>query len=163
MTSSRAKALAIALVAGAALSLSTGPGKAQARVQLGTLNCDVSEGVGLIITSRKTMFCELTGTDGRPIENYVGTLNRFGLDIGATSGGQMAWVVFAPTAGRAAYALAGNYIGGTAEVTAGIGLGANALVGGLNRSVALQPLSIQSSQGLNLAAGVAELNLQPAR
>jgi hypothetical protein len=43
------------------------------------------------------------------------------------------------------------------------GLGANVLVGGSNRTVALQPLSIQGQVGLNLALGVASLSIRPAR
>jgi hypothetical protein len=40
------------------------------------------------------------------------------------------------------------------------GVGANALVGGNDRTVALQPISIQGQAGLNLAAGVAGLELR---
>jgi Protein of unknown function (DUF992) len=35
------------------------------------------------------------------------------------------------------------------------------LVGGSNRTVALQPVSVESSIGLNFAVGVAELRLRP--
>ena len=55
--------------------------------------------------------------------------------------------------------LAGNYVGGTASATVGVGVGANALVGGFNNSIALQPLSIEANRGLNVAAGVAEMTL----
>ena len=94
-------------------------------------------------------------------QSYVGTISKFGLDVGATSSGQMVWAVFAggsPTPG----ALAGNYVGATAEATVAVGLGANALVGGSNRTIALQPLSVTGQTGLNLAAGVASLDLRPA-
>jgi len=37
------------------------------------------------------------------------------------------------------------------------------LVGGSDRTIALQPLSVQGQAGLNVAAGVAELTLRPAR
>ena len=59
--------------------------------------------------------------------------------------------------------LAGSYAGASAEATIGAGLGANVLVGGNDRSVALQPLSIQGQVGLNVAAGVAEIALQFVR
>ena len=59
--------------------------------------------------------------------------------------------------------LAGVYSGATAEATIAVGLGANALVGGSNRTVALQPLSVTGQTGLNLAVGVASLELRPAR
>jgi len=92
----------------------------------------------------------------------VGVISKFGLDIGATSGGQMIWVVYSPT-NRIYGALAGVYTGATAEATVAVGLGANALVGGSNRTIALQPLSVTGQTGLNLAAGVASLELRPAR
>ena len=38
-------------------------------------------------------------------------------------------------------------------------LGANVLVGGSNRTVTLQPLSVQGQIGLNFAVGVAALHL----
>jgi hypothetical protein len=97
-----------------------------------------------------------------PREVYVGGISKFGLDIGATAGGEMVWAVYAPTTRRFG-ALAGNYSGATAEATVGAGLGTNVLVGGSNRTVALQPVSVQGQAGLNVAAGVAELTLRPAR
>ena len=87
-------------------------------------------------------------------------IRKFGLDLGATTGGQMVWSVYAATTGRVA-ALAGSYAGATAEATIGAGLGANVLVGGSDRTIALQPVSIQGQTGLNVAAGVADLELQP--
>jgi Protein of unknown function (DUF992) len=80
--------------------------------------------------------------------------SKFGLDIGATTGGVLVWDVFAPEEGPKRGALAGNYEGVGASATAGVGLGANAVVGGSHRSVALQPLSTQTQCGLDLAAGV---------
>ena len=59
--------------------------------------------------------------------------------------------------------LAGRYTGATAEVSVAAGLGANVLVGGSNRTVALQPLSLQGQVGLDVAAGVGQLDLHPAQ
>jgi len=92
----------------------------------------------------------------------VGSITKFGLDLGATAGGEMVWAVFAPT-NRKFGALAGDYGGATAEATVGVGLGANVLVGGSDRTVALQPVSVQGQAGLNVAAGVTDLRLRPAR
>ncbi len=60
-------------------------------VKAGTLNCDVSGGVGLIIGSQKQMTCMFTPANGGRREVYLGTIHKFGLDIGATTGGRMAW------------------------------------------------------------------------
>jgi Protein of unknown function (DUF992) len=136
-----------------------GGAAAQDRVKAGTLVCDISGGIGMIIGSQKGVQCLFNPDMPGPREIYVGTISKFGLDIGATSGGQMVWAVYAPST-RTFGVLAGTYTGATAEVTFAVGLGANALIGGSNRTVALQPLSVTGQTGLNLAAGVASLELR---
>jgi len=151
---------AVATVAAVALPA---PTLAQGeRVKAGTLTCDISGGIGLIITSHKDVTCMFTPSLPGPREVYVGGINKFGLDLGATAGGEMVWAVYAPTSRRFG-ALAGDYGGAGAEATVGGGLGANVLVGGSNRTIALQPLSLQGQAGLNVAAGVTELSLRAAR
>ena len=63
-----------------------------------------------------------------------------------------------PTCGRGA--LEGDYAGATASATVGVGLGANVLIGGLDKSIALQPLSVSGNTGLNIAAGVGVITLK---
>ncbi len=132
------------------------------RTKVGTLTCDISAGIGLIITSKKELTCMFTPSQPGPREVYTGSISKFGLDLGATAGGEMVWAVYAPT-NRRFGALAGHYGGATAEATVGAGVGANVLVGGSNRTVTLQPVSVQGQAGLNVAAGVAGLDLRPAR
>ena len=144
--------------AGLAAALGAGPVLAQQSTEVGSLDCNVEGGVGMIITSSKEMVCTFTNSRGQP-EVYFGTIRRFGLDIGATRAGKLVWGVFAP-ANVPRGALAGTYGGAGAEATAGVGLGANALFGGSNRSIALQPLAMQGQTGLNVAAGVTSLELR---
>lgn len=152
-----------AIIGAAALAVVVAvPASAQERAKVGTLTCDISAGIGMIIGSQKQVQCLFTPSEPGPREVYVGNITKFGLDIGATTGGEMVWTVYAPTTGRIA-ALAGNYAGATAEATVGAGLGANVLIGGSDRTIALQPVSVQGQTGLNVAAGVAELQLRPVR
>jgi len=157
----RLKAIAI-LAAGAAIAFPISASAQANRTKVGTLTCDISGGIGLIIASKKDVTCMFTPGERGPREVYVGAISKFGLDIGATTGGEMVWAVYAPT-NRKFGALAGHYGGATAEATVGAGLGANVLVGGSNSTVALQPVSVQGQAGLNVAAGVAGLDLRPAR
>jgi len=152
-----------AIVAAAAILGLSASAMAQApeRAKAGTLTCDISAGIGLIITSKKSVTCMFTPSQPGPREVYTGSITKFGLDLGATAGGEMVWAVYAPTSRRFG-ALAGHYEGASAEATVGAGLGANVLVGGSNRTVALQPVSVQGQSGLNLAVGVAGLDLHPA-
>ncbi len=138
------------------------PAQAADRTKVGTLNCDISGGLGLIVTSKKDVTCMFTPAAAGPREVYVGSISKFGLDLGATNGGEMVWAVFAPS-NRRFGALAGEYGGASAEATVGAGLGANVLVGGTDRTVALQPVSVQGQTGLNVAVGVTGLRLRPAR
>lgn len=145
----------VLLAAATPVSAQTGPNY----VQAGVLDCDVSAGIGLIVTSKKEITCLFKPVNNAPQEVYIGSITKFGLDLGATGPGQMLWSVYAPT-NRPFGALAGNYVGATAEATFAVGLGANVLVGGSNSTIALQPLSVQGQVGLNIAAGVAEIRLR---
>jgi hypothetical protein len=149
------------ILALAGLSFSGETAQAQ-RVRAGVLNCDISAGLGLIIGSQRTVNCLFTPDIPGPQEGYFGTITKFGLDLGATAGGSMVWAVYADTS-RGYGFLAGDYAGASGEATIAVGLGANVLVGGSSRTVALQPVSITGQVGLNLALGVANLSIRPSR
>jgi len=152
--------VALGLLTAIATSLCSGAASAQTRVEVGVLNCAVSGGAGFVIGSSKRLECTFKGP-GRK-EPYYGRVNKIGLDLGATTQGVMAWAVLAPTRNDVGPgALAGNYAGLSGEASVGVGLSANALVGGSRRTIALQPLSVGAQEGLNLAVGVAALTLEP--
>ena len=151
---------AIGVVAVLALAFVAEPAAAQ-RLRAGLLTCDVSGGIGLLIGSQKQVSCVYNPDLPGPPEYYVGAFTRFGLDIGATAGGVMVWAVWTEST-RGPGFLTGDYVGATGEVTVAAGLGANVLVGGSNRTVALQPVSVSGQVGLNLAVGLGDLSLRPA-
>lgn len=150
--------LTAAFAAAATIALLSGPAAAQEHVEAGLLNCDVAGGTGFIIGSTKNLTCRFERAAGG-VETYTGTIRKFGLDIGVTGETVIAWAVLGPRSGVGPGALAGGYGGVSAEATVGVGLGANAMIGGFNRSIVLQPLSIQAQQGLNLAAGISSIDL----
>jgi Protein of unknown function (DUF992) len=132
--------------------------EASSGVKIGSLNCTVAGGVGLILGSSKGMNCIFHPLSGEA-EDYTGSVSKLGIDIGITGPTYIAWAVFAP--GRLnPGALEGSYSGATAEASIGLGLGANVLVGGSRKSVALQPISVQGQTGLNIAAGIARMDLE---
>jgi hypothetical protein len=126
-------------------------------VKVGVLTCKIEAGAGWIIGSSKDVECTFKGTHGRR-EYYSGTIGKLGVDLGVTTDTRVAWIVFAPGKLKAG-SLKGSYTGASAEATVGVGLGANALIGGFKKSINLQPVSVQAQTGLNVAAGVASLNL----
>lgn len=144
----------------AALAFSA-PAASANSTKVGNLNCQVAGGVGMIIASNRALNCTFTSDRGYT-ERYVGSITKVGVDLGATTRGVLGWAVFAPTSAPPAGALAGGYAGATGSVTVGVGLGANVLVGGNANTIALQPLSLNAQQGLNVAAGVAGMTLNYA-
>ena len=135
------------------------PAHAQAGVAAGVLTCNVASGWGFVFGSSRNLRCTYSGTG----EHYLGRISKFGIDIGFTSGGVIVWAVIAPTKVLEPGTLAGHYGGATAGATAVVGVGAHALIGGSNNTIALQPLSVEGNEGLNIAAGIAEVVLRPAR
>jgi len=134
------------------------PAAAQ-QVRAGLLTCDVSAGIGLIVTSQKQVACAFAPErDDIAREDYDGTITKFGLDLGVVGGGVMVWVVFTRTVAGPGF-LAGDYFGASGEASLGAGIGANVLIGVSNRTVTLQPVSVSGQLGLNVAIGVAELHL----
>ena len=150
------------LLVAAALSglLATTAQAANSGVKVGVLECVVAPGVGLIIVSSKEVSCNFK-SNGRT-EHYHGSTGKLGVDIGFTNKSYLSWVVFAPGEVHRG-ALAGSYVGASAQATVIAGLGANVLIGGWSDSINLQPLSIQGQTGLNVAAGLASLDLKAGR
>ena len=142
-----------------AISITAAPALAKDAAKVGVLDCDVSAGAGFIIGSSKEVSCTFKGDGTGRTERYEGSIGKLGIDIGVTGEASMAWIVFAVgKTGKGA--LEGSYVGAGAEATVGAGLGANVLVGGFERSINLQPLSVKGQTGLNVAAGLSSLTLE---
>jgi Protein of unknown function (DUF992) len=134
------------------------PAAAQSRVEAGVLECHGGGSVSFVVGSVNRFGCVFRPAEGAP-QNFVATISRYGVDVGITQQSILTWVVFAPSQDVGYGSLAGRYVGASAGAVVGIGLSANALVGGSNRTFALQPLSVAGQTGLNVAAGVADLEL----
>jgi hypothetical protein len=146
----------LSIVAATALTFA---GSAQADgVKAGVLTCHESSGWGFIFGSSKDLRCVYSAGQGVH-EHYSGTVSKFGVDLGYTSSGVIIWDVFAPHSGVSSGALSGEYAGAQASAAVGAGVGANVLVGGLDRSITLQPVSIEGETGLNVAAGIGAIKL----
>lgn len=151
-----AAALAVAAVALPAAA------SAESHAEVGVLECVSAGGTGFIVGSVRDVTCTFRPAPGVPggPEIYVGTIRRFGLDLGVTKRTVMVWAVLAPTRAVGRGDLVGDYGGVSGQATFGAGVGANVLVGGSNRTISLQPLSVEGSVGLNIAVGVAGLELR---
>jgi hypothetical protein len=154
--------LAIALTV-IAMTWSATPAQTQTTIQLGVLECDISAGFGLIFTEKQSLSCVYTPSKGGATDRYSGSVEEFGLELGVTSGGVLTWVVLSAEKGVPRGALAGTYVGLSANASVGVGLGANDLSGGFKRAYILQPYSIQTQTGMNVAAGISKVTLREAQ
>jgi hypothetical protein len=132
------------------------------RVQVGVLECRGGASIGFIVGSVTNLGCVLR-VDGMPEDRYIATIRKVGVDLGITQESALAWGVYATVARLGPGDLSGNYAGAQGSASIGVGVGGNVLVGGSDNSIALQPLSVQGQVGLNVAAGLASLELRPGR
>jgi hypothetical protein len=132
---------------------------AQSRVQSGVLECLSNPTFGIVVGSVRTMNCVFKPGDRGPEQYYSGTRARIGIDLGVQAGAAVLWAVLAPTRQLNPGELEGTYAGVSADAAAGLGVGANALIGGSNDTIALQPLSVEGQVGVNVALGVSALTL----
>ena len=154
--------LTLGTIALAGLVYSAPASAAEGGVKSGFLNCNVASGFGFIFGSSREVKCTYSAAPGKA-ESYKGKITKFGVDIGYLNAAVMVWAVFAPAADLKPGSLAGDYAGVTGSATVGVGVGANVLVGGSNNSFTLQPVSIEGSTGLNVAAGIASLSLEAVK
>jgi hypothetical protein len=131
-------------------------------VRAGVLQCQGGQNVGFVVGSVTSFQCVFE-SEGRRPEPYLATVRRYGVDLGFTDQTRLVWAVNAPTRRVGRGDLAGSYGGLGANASVGVGFGGNFLVGGPQNPYALQPISLQGQTGLNVAAGIADIELQPYR
>lgn len=149
-------------VASLVASLASANALPQPQFRAGILECEGGQNVGFVVGSVTSLECVFQ-SEGRRPEPYIATVRRYGLDLGITAQTQLAWAVNAPNSRISRGDLAGNYGGVGANASVGVGGGGNFLVGGPANAYALQPISLQGQTGLNVAAGIADIELQPFR
>lgn len=151
-----------AAVGTAMLAALAGAAVAQPQIEVGVLECRGGSSTGMVVGSVSRFACVLREPGGAVVDRYDATVRRFGIDLGAVGRSSLAWAVYAPTRRIGRGDLAGTYAGAGGSVSIGLGGGANALIGGSTHTIALQPLSVQGQTGVNLAIGVADMELAPA-
>jgi len=133
-------------------------------VRVGTLTCHEASGWGLVFSSSHSLRCVFSGSEkgAKPV-NFTGEIKKYGVDIGYQANAIILWAVASTSDKFTPGDIAGKYAGATADIAWAAGLGANVLVGGSKSGIALQPVSVEGLNGANLAAGLAEVELKPAK
>lgn len=132
-----------------------------ANIRVGTLTCKGKGRVGMILGSNETLDCTYAPMGNLPKRALIGTVTTVGLDVGVKGESIMIWGVLGSTSSMPSDALRGSFVGAAADASLGLGAGAKVLIGGNNKSIVLQPLSVQGQTGVNFAIGVTGLQLDP--
>jgi hypothetical protein len=144
----------------AAVAASISPAMAQSTVETGMLDCRGRTQSYILASTTELQCVYQSSMGGRSA--YAGMMRLIGVDVGFNQTIAMRWAVYAPTHRVGPRDLAGRYVGASASATIGVGVGANALFGGSNNTISLQPLGVQGLTGLSASGGVASLDLVPA-
>jgi len=145
-----------------AQQLLAAPASTTAGAKIGTLDCKTvpGSGVNLLIHSTVDVTCVFKSTAGET-EHYKGETGiGLGVDLNVKRDERLGYVVFASDFKKGSYKLAGKYVGAGGSATVGVGVGAQALIGGSNKSVSLHPLVLSASTGLGVTGGVTYLYLE---
>lgn len=150
------------LLAALAPALAAPPARADdatARIELGLLSCELTDRTNLIVVSESRFDCVFDRNDA-PDEAYVATATAVGLDLSIKDSESLRWAVLAPTEAKdRAGILEGDYGGVAASVAVAVGVGAKVLLGGFDKSIALQPLSVSGQEGVGASLGIEGMTL----
>ncbi|MBS0537598.1 MAG: DUF992 domain-containing protein [Proteobacteria bacterium] len=135
------------------VDVETALGAGKSGTNVGSLTCHAAGGKRFVFGASRELNCLFARTDGIA-EPYHGTIKKFGADTGFAKDAHVVWLVFAPAA-LGDGSLSGSY----GDAAAGVAAGAELLVGGGSRQITLQPVSVEGSAGLNVATGLAEVQL----
>src|SRR4051812_15878294 len=81
------------------------------KLYIGSLNCNVGRGAGLIFGSSKDLSCVFVTNNGAS-ELYQGSIRKFGINVGFTKAAHVLWHVYSFGTDGGAGALNGQYAGG---------------------------------------------------
>lgn len=153
------KLLSILAMGMSLAALSTGAGAAEGGLKVGLLSCSLTERTDVLIYSSEEFRCTFNPNSGSN-EMYTGSIKRIGVDLVWQKDQELVWAVLAPSTDIGPGALAGGYVGGSADASFGVGAGAKVLIGGFENSIALQPLSLAGNSGVGASAGIEALELE---
>lgn len=154
---STAFALVTSFAASATFAASKIPSN-DGRIEVGYLSCTMTGSSNIIVVSEQQYDCIFDGDsliDGK----YKLSVKKYGLDLSITETDELRWAVLAPSKLDFNGVIDGEYAGIAADVAIGYGIGAKALLGGGDKSIAMQPVSVTKGEGLGAAFGVERATL----
>lgn len=144
----------------AATVLTAAPAFAELGVEFGVLTCKLKDVHNDIVYTSEKFACEYKPKSG-DARTYEGEIKSIGVDLSVTKDLTLVWGVMATGEGtKAPDSLAGSYFGGTAAAEVGVGAGAGVMLGGGDKSIALQPVSVSGAIGAGASLDISEFDLK---
>ncbi|MBI3446004.1 MAG: DUF992 domain-containing protein [Magnetospirillum sp.] len=156
------KWIASSVVALAALFAFGSEARAEGGVVLGVLTCSkTGTGTTYVVHSKNPVACEYNGVGGP--QKYTGSNGiLFGIDLEIEQLAGMGYLVIGGT-NTDKNSLQGYYVGAEASVTVGLGVSAQAGLGGVGNDIALVPVGLGGQIGIGATAGISYLNIMGAK
>ena len=132
-----------------------------ARIELGTLTCDLAAVTNVIVYAEESFDCVLETNEGDAIA-YEGTIEKIGANLQIKTDQTLKWIVLSSVSMDEPEDLSGSYFGASAQASLGVGGGANVLVGGSGDNFTLQPISVTGQEGLGASLTLDSLTLNRA-
>jgi hypothetical protein len=156
------KWIASALFAAAATVCLAGEAKAEGGAVLGVLTCTkTGTGTTYVLHSRNPVECTYEGVGGQ--QKYTGIDGiLLGVDLEIEKYAGMAYLVIGATWTDKS-SLEGTFIGAKASVTPGLGVAAQAGLGGLGNDISLVPVGLGGQVGIGVTAGISYLRIEGAK
>jgi len=130
--------------------------------RVGLLTCKTVPGssLSLVIHSTEDVKCVFKDNIGEK-EHYKGETGvGLGFDVSFDRETTMVYTVMAANIKAGNHQLAGKYFGGGGSATVGVGMGAQALIGGGRKNISLQPVALSGSSGAGVSGGLTYLYLE---
>lgn len=156
MTRSATALVTLAVLAG----LAAPAAHADGGVKVGELTCRMDGLKNDIVYTKEEFACTFQPTSGDP-QSYTAVLKEVGVNLSFTKDNTLVWGVLAPSDNLASPdVLKGTYVGAGGTVEVGGGIGANILVGGGDKSITLQPISVSGLVGAGASLDVSALEIR---
>ena len=130
------------------------------RIYIGSLSCNVGGSTGYVLASSKSLDCVFLNKDGTESAQYVGSIDKVGIDIGYTRAVHTIWRVYSLGTVRGPNNLGGTYVGEQGTAAAGSQAGGNWIYGGPSGEVGMLASGVIQDAGYNLAAGIAAMTIK---
>ena len=148
----------IPMLAALALTTTTSAASDKVALQVGVLECELSDETNFVVVTQSTYDCTFKNNDGSAA-SFTGNIDKVGVDLSYNTAQVFNWLVLSPALIDNAKALEGRYGGVSTDFAVLGGAGLRVLIGGSDEQIALQPFSTSGHEGFGAAVGIESFKL----